>query len=111
MHPGGLAGRGGSEQEVAALEPGHARDMVIDPSVTVTAALLGESDHCEFCAACGDFIQHGLRYAQENVGCTHATDDSGEIIDPEPLNEPHIYLRSHPAMVNFLGDWESWNGA
>lgn len=69
---------------------------------TVTVAILGEMDSCEYCAACGVFVQHGLRYPGEDIGCTHPVDEWGNVIDPEPRDGPHINLRDSPAMADFL---------
>ena len=68
----------------------------------VTVALLGESDSCEYCAACGEFVQHGLRYPGEDIGCTHPVDEQGNVIDPPHHGKPHINLIDHPFMRKFL---------
>lgn len=67
----------------------------------VDVAILGESDDCKFCAACGDFIRHGIRYPGEDIGCTHPVDEWDNVVDPEPRDGPHIHLRDAPAMAEY----------
>lgn len=79
-------------------------DAEIGPGVTVTVTGLGEMDSCEYCAACGDFVQHGLTYPGEDIGCQHGTDEWGIVIDPEPHGRPHIDLIDHPAMRQYISE-------
>jgi hypothetical protein len=78
--------------------------IALDPTTTVEVALLGESDSCEWCATCGEFIRHGIVYPGEDVGCHHAN-DAGEMddVDPPALPGPHIDLQNTPAMREYWG--------
>lgn len=77
-------------------------EEAIGDKITITVTSLGEMDSCEYCAACGDFVQHGLRYPGEDIGCTHPVDEWGSVIDPPHHGKPHINLIDHPAMRQFL---------
>jgi len=76
----------------------------LEPGVTVEVAFLGERDTCEWCACCGDFVQHGLRYPSSNgdIGCQHPEDDYYDSVDPQ--GGPHPDLRDHPVMREFWSD-------
>jgi hypothetical protein len=53
---------------------------------------------------CGDFVQHGLRYPGEDYGCTHETDEWGDVIDPPHHGKPHIDLIDSPFMKEFISE-------
>ena len=76
----------------------------IGSRTTITVTSLQEMDSCEYCAACGDFVQHGLRYPGEDIGCTHERDEWGNVIDPPHHGKPHIDLASHPFMRKFASE-------
>lgn len=83
----------------------HGTDLsgeTIGDDAQVTVAPLGESDHCEWCACCGKFTRHGIKYPGEGMGCPH-----GEGETPPDLPGPHIDLRGAPAMRNH---WASLGG-
>jgi len=89
---------GASEKDAADYEK---VDIELGDDTQVSVAILGESDSCEFCAACGDFIRHGIRYREGGIGCTCEMDEWDNVIDPNPLESPHINLRDHPAMADY----------
>lgn len=81
---------------IDANDPGK---IELDATTTLEVGILGESDHCEYCACCGKFIRHGLSYPGEDVGCTHDQDGPG----PEDLDRPHIDFDNRPAMLEYWG--------
>lgn len=84
---------------LAELDMQDVRDLSLGEDVTVTVALLGESDSCEWCATCGTFLRHGLYYEGEDAGCQHGP--SGE--DRPDLPGPHVHLMDRPAMRDYWG--------
>lgn len=74
----------------------------IGNNTTVTVTSIRETDSCEYCAACGDFVRHGIRYPGEDIGCTHEMNEWGDVVDPPPLGKPHVDLIGHPFMRRFL---------
>lgn len=73
-------------------DPGDTHNL--GDGVTVEVSPHESTDMCVHCAACGDFIEHGL-------SCEHPQDDWGNTVDEPPAGGPHIDLRSHPAMAWF----------
>lgn len=65
-------------------------DTPIGEETRATVGRLGERDTDEWCAACGDFIRHGLE-----CGCEDR--DSDRV----PMVGPHVDLIGHPAMAAF----------
>lgn len=93
---------GVSEHHAATMQPADIDGLELgEGDVTVTVVSLEESDSCEWCAACGEFIRHGIRYQFGEGGCEHPVDEYGDVIDPEDQDSPHINLRDHPAMADF----------
>lgn len=89
---------GASEKDAANYGNG---DIELGDDTQVSVMTLRESDDCEFCAACGDFIRHGIRYTDGEVGCTCHLDEFGNVVDREPRDGPHINLRDSPAMAEY----------
>jgi len=74
-----------------------------DTQITVVLGV-GESDSCEWCATCGEFIRHGIVYPGEDAGCHHAN-EAGEVDDADPPAQPgpHIDLRDAIPMKEYWG--------
>lgn len=85
--------------ETLAADYMRSMPISVGDDTTIDVALLGESDSCEWCAACGAFVRHGLAYEGEDVGCTHDQDGP----DPADRPGPHIDLRDRPAMKAYQG--------
>jgi hypothetical protein len=84
---------------LAGLDSNDPGELDLGGDTTVEVGILGESDSCEWCATCGTFIRHGLKYEGEDVGCTH--DQEGP--DPEPRKGPHIDLEDAVPMKEYWG--------
>lgn len=84
---------------LAGIDANDPGEIELHATTTVTVAPLGESDSCEYCATCGTFLRHGLRYPGEGVGCTHDVDGD----DPENLERPHIDLADRAPMREYWG--------
>lgn len=84
---------------LAGLDSNDPGELDLGDDVVAEVGILGESDSCEWCACCGEFIRHGLRYPGEDVGCVHDQDGP----DPEPRPGPHIDLQSAVPMKEYWG--------
>lgn len=78
-------------------------DVPIGDDVSIAVASLGESDSCEWCARCGEFLRHGIRYEGEDVGCTHELDEWGHVKDPADQDGPHTDFRDNSVIREFWG--------
>lgn len=87
---------GASDQDAADYLGGP---IDLGGNTIVEVVPLRESDSCEWCACCGTFIRHGLKYPGEDVGCTHDQDGP----DPAELPGPHIDLRDCAPMKEYWG--------
>lgn len=81
---------------LAGLDANDLGDVELDAVTTVTVGILGESDSCEYCACCGQFIRHGIVYPNDDVGCKHSD-------DPADLDRPHIDLTDRTPMREYWG--------
>ena len=73
----------------------HLEEIISEPAgddTTVSVLLSGETDYDVWCAACGEFLHHGLE-------CDCPTDDTGVQPDRDPARGPHINLKSAPSIV------------
>ncbi|MCV7247642.1 hypothetical protein H7J07_05310 [Mycobacterium koreense] len=60
--------------------------------VTVAVVSAGETDYDVWCAACGEFLHHGLE-------CDCAADEDGTLPDRDPHQAPHINLKDAPSIA------------
>lgn len=61
----------------------------LDVNVSVSVERSGEQDSCTWCAACGDFLSHGL-----SCDCAERGHDPER--DREPLDRPHVDFERAP---------------
>ncbi|MEB3023380.1 MULTISPECIES: hypothetical protein [Mycolicibacter] len=76
---------------LAGREPGDISNEPVGEEVHVSVLLAGETDYDVWCAACGDFIRHGLE-----CGCN--VGDDGLQPDRAPQSSPHINLKDAPSI-------------
>lgn len=73
--------------DLAGRDPLSISTVSAGDGVDVSVLLAGETDYDVWCAACGEFLHHGL-------SCDHS--DSGQ--DLPPLHHPHINLKNAPSI-------------
>lgn len=73
-----------------AADPENVSDLDIGDDTQITCALLRETDGDEWCAACGDFIRHGL-----NCGCRDTEQPRAG------LGRSHVNLEDSERMKKF----------
>jgi hypothetical protein len=61
---------------------------------TLRVYLLQKSGSCEWCAACGEFIRHGIKYSNGEGGCEH----DPEVDAPDRTGQPHVDFEANPLM-------------
>jgi hypothetical protein len=82
---------------LAEVDPTDPGTLDLGDDVSVEVVLHGEQDSCTWCVCCGKFIQHGIRYEGEDVGCRHGEDEK-----PDDLDRPYIDFEDNPVMREYL---------